>query len=157
MIVRDAVPGELGDVGELRVRAYRAQDLLAPGYADTLRSLGSVGSGEVLVAVEDDRLAGTVLLQPWNPDCEVARGRDEAELRALAVAPEAQGRGIGRVLLRAAIDRAKARGVDHLVLSTQPTMKAAQRLYRAEGFVRLADRDWSPVRGITLLAFGLRL
>lgn len=159
MIVRAAGPGELGEIGELRVRAYQAQDLLAgsPSYADTLRSLGRDGSGDVLVAVEDDRLSGTVLLQPWGPTCEIARGEDEAELRALAVAPGAQGRGIGRVLLRAAIDRAKASGVGHLVLSTQPAMRAAQELYRAAGFVRLEDRDWSPVPTVALLAFGLRL
>jgi hypothetical protein len=36
-------------------------------------------------------------------------------------------------------------------------MHAAQRLYRAAGFVRLPERDWSPVPAVTLLAFGLRL
>lgn len=159
MIVRDALPDELGEVGELRVRAYTAQDLLAaaPHYADTLRTLGAGGGADILVALEDGRLLGTVLVQPWGPASEIATSSDESELRALAVDPQAQGRGVGRALLRTAMDRSRAWGADHLVLSTQPAMAAAQRLYRAEGFARLPERDWSPVPGMTLLAFGLRL
>jgi ribosomal protein S18 acetylase RimI-like enzyme len=159
VIVREALPDELAEVGELRVRAYAAQDLLAviAEYADTLRGLGNGGGADVLVAVEDARLLGTVLVQPWGPASEIATGPDEAELRALAVDPGAQGRGVGRALLDAAVDRTRAYGADHLVLSTQPAMAAAHRLYRAAGFVRLPERDWSPVPGLTLLAFGLRL
>jgi len=159
MIVREAVPGELGEVGEMRVRAYAAQGLLAavPEYADTLRGLGNGGGANVLVAVEDGRLLGTVLVQPWGPASEIAAGADEAELRALAVDPGAQGRGVGRALLDAAVDRTRAYRADHLVLSTQPAMVAAHRLYRAAGFVRLPERDWTPMPGMALLAFGLRL
>ncbi len=157
--VRDATPAELAAVGELRVGAYQAQDLLAgaPGYAGTLRALGPGPGAEVLVAVEGGRLLGTVLLQAFGAASQVARSPDEAELRALAVAPAAQGRGVGRALLGAALDRARARGARHLVLCTDPAMLAAQRLYRAAGFVRLADRDWSPLPGVGLLAFRLDL
>jgi GNAT superfamily N-acetyltransferase len=156
VFVRDAFPDEMDVAGELRVAAYQAQNLLAanPAYADTLRALGTAGDGEVLVAVEDGQLLGTVMLKPWHPSCEVARSADEAEIRALAVAPEAQGRGVGGTLLRAVLDRAAARGVRHLVLSTQPAMIAAHRLYLTEGFTRIPDRDWTPVPGLTLLAFG---
>jgi ribosomal protein S18 acetylase RimI-like enzyme len=159
VIVREALPGELDEVGELRVGAYEAQGFLAasPQYAHTLRALGADGSGEVLVAVADGALLGTVMLQAAGPGSEVGGGEDEMELRALAVAPAAQGRGVGRALLVAAVDRARAQGCRHLVLSTQPAMRAAHRLYRAAGFERLADRDWSPVPGVDLLAFGLRL
>jgi ribosomal protein S18 acetylase RimI-like enzyme len=159
VIVREVLPDELAEVGALRVRAYDAQDLLAasPTYAGTLRSLGSTGGADVLVAEDGGELLGTVMLQPWGPASEIARSAGEAELRALAVAPAAQGRGIGRLLLDEAVERARAGGAHHLVLSTQPAMHAAQRLYRAAGFVRLPERDWSPVPAVTLLAFGLRL
>lgn len=157
--VRDATPAELAEVGELRVQAYEAQDLLsaASSYRATLRELGTAPGAEVLVAVEDGQLLGTVLLQAFGPAAEVARSPDEAELRALAVAPTAQGRGVGGALLDEAIRRARANGARHLVLSTQPAMHAAQRLYRAAGFVRLPDRDWSPLPTVPLLAFGLPL
>lgn len=156
MIVRAVYPGEMGAAGELRVEAYRAQGLLAvkPDYAGTLRALGADGHGKVLIAVEDDRMLGTVMLEAWHPASEVARGADEGEIRALAVAPQAQGRGVGRALVRAVIDQAATCGMRQLMLSTQPAMTAAQRLYVAEGFTRIPDRDWTPVAGLTLLAFG---
>ncbi|MFI6024688.1 GNAT family N-acetyltransferase [Amycolatopsis magusensis] len=155
MFVRAALPDELGAVGDLRVDAYEAQGLLTanPDYAATLRALGAAG-GDVLVAVDGDRVVGTIMLERWGPDSEVARSADEAEVRALAVAPEAQGRGVGAALLRAVMERAASLGVRHLVLSTQPGMTAAHRLYAAHGFARLPDRDWAPVPGLTLLSFG---
>jgi ribosomal protein S18 acetylase RimI-like enzyme len=161
MRIRDAQPAELADVGEIRVAAYRADGFLAPAsdYEPTLRRLGADGQGDVLVAERpEDGLIGTVMLQPWRPDGgEIVTGPDEAEIRALAVRPDARGAGVGRALLTAVIDRAAAQGVRHLVLCTQAEMKAAHRLYEDAGFTRLRERDWSPVPGISLLAYGLRL
>ena len=162
MIVRDARPDELAEAGEIRVAAYVADGFMSPdsGYAPTLRALGLDGNGAVLVAVaqdEDGPILGTVMLQPWPHAGQVVAGRDEAEIRALAVIPEARGRGIGDALLRAVIKHAAQQGVRHLVLLTQPEMLAAQRLYRRAGFRRLPDRDWSPAPEVTLLAYGLAL
>ncbi len=162
VIVRDALPAELAEVGEIRVTAYQAGRHISPdsGYAPVLRALGDEGDGTVLVAVDgqhDGRILGTVMLQRWPEGGQVVASRDEAEIRALAVSPEGQGRGTGRALLRAAIERAKQEGVRHLVLLTQPDMRAAQHLYDQAGFGRLPDRDWSPRPGVTLLAYGLPL
>jgi ribosomal protein S18 acetylase RimI-like enzyme len=55
------------------------------------------------------------------------------------------------------IDVAVQQRIRHLVLCTQTEMKSAQRLYESAGFVRLPERDWSPVPGVTLLAYGLIL
>jgi hypothetical protein len=55
------------------------------------------------------------------------------------------------------VSRARHQGHGRLVLSTQLAMRAAQRQYLAAGFERLPDRDWSPLPGVVLLAFGLRL
>jgi len=160
VIVRDARPGELAEVGDIRVAAYLADSFLTPdsGYAPTLRALGRDGHGTVLVAVDDHddgRILGTVMLQPWPHAGQVVTDGDEAEIRALAVVPGARGRGTGSALLRAVIERAGQQGVRHLVLLTLPEMLAAQRLYERAGFRRLPDRDWSPVPGATLLAYGL--
>jgi ribosomal protein S18 acetylase RimI-like enzyme len=172
VIVRDALAEEFPAVGELRVDAYLAQGLIAPGsgYDETLRGLGFAGDAEVLVAAEDGkqaggpasgrtgaRIVGTVLLVPWSAASELAREPDEAELRAFAVAPGVQGRGVGRLLLRGAIGRAAGRGVTMLRLCTQPAMTAAQRLYASEGFARTPERDWSPLPGLTLLSYELPL
>ncbi len=165
VLIRDAIDAELPTVGEIRLAAYLADGFLAPGsgYAPTLRTLGADGIGEVLVAVEPggpgeaDRIVGTVMLQPWPHSGHVAHGPDEAEVRALAVAPDAQRGGIGAALLQGVIERAGQAGVGHLVLCTQTTMLAAHRLYERAGFIRLPDRDWAPEPGTTLLAYGLRL
>jgi ribosomal protein S18 acetylase RimI-like enzyme len=162
VIVRDARPGELAEIGEIRVTAYVADGFMSPdsGYAPTLRDLGRNGDGTILVAVaeeDDNRILGTVMLQPWPHAGQVVAVPDEAEIRALAVVPEARGRGTGNALLRAVIERAAGQGVRHLVLLTQPDMLAAQHLYQRAGFRRLPDRDWSPAPGVTLLAYGMAL
>jgi ribosomal protein S18 acetylase RimI-like enzyme len=160
MMIRDARPGELARIGEIRVAAYRADGFLSAGshYEPTLRALGADGTGEVLVAERSDgKLVGTVTLQRWPQADEVVAGPDEAEVRALAVLPAARGEGLGRALLAAVLDRAVRAGVLHLVLSTQAAMKTAHHLYESAGFHRLPERDWSPVPGVTLLVYGLTL
>lgn len=156
MIVRDALPEERAQVGDLRVIAYQEAGYLSPEsrYAPVLRDLGSDGDGTVLVAVDGGRIVGTVMLRAEG---QVVVEPSEAEIRALAVAPEGQHKGTGSALLRAAIERAERDGVRHLVLLTQPEMLTAQRLYQRAGFRRLPGRDWSPAPGVVLLAYGLPL
>jgi ribosomal protein S18 acetylase RimI-like enzyme len=172
--IRDARPEELAAVGEIRVSAYVAGGFLSPdsGYAPRLRALGSSGEGTVLVAIagagdggaagdggpaaDDGRIVGTVMLVMPPQTSEIA-APDEAEIRALAVAPGTQGMGVGRALLQAVVDRAARHGARALVLSTQPEMRAAHRLYEDAGFTRQPSRDWSPEPGLTLLAYDLAL
>jgi ribosomal protein S18 acetylase RimI-like enzyme len=159
MQIRAADPAELAEIGDIRVAAYRADGFLSPAseYAATLRSLGTDG-GHVLVAAGDDgKLLGTVMLQGWPQAGQVVTGPDEAEIRALAVRPAARGAGVGRALLAAVIGLAVQQRIRHLVLCTQTDMKSAQQLYESAGFVRLPERDWSPVPGVNLLAYGLAL
>jgi ribosomal protein S18 acetylase RimI-like enzyme len=157
-MVRDARPDELDGIGDLRVAVYRADGFLSAtsGYAATLRSLGADGQAEVLAAVDGGQVVGTVTLQGW-PAGQMARGPGEAEVRALAVAPGARGRGVGAALVAAVIERAAGQGIRQLVLLTLPDMRAAHRLYSQAGFSRLPDRDWSPRPGEVLLAYGLVL
>jgi ribosomal protein S18 acetylase RimI-like enzyme len=159
MVIREAGPQELPAVGELRVRAYLAGGFLSTdsGYAPRLRALGASDDGTVLVATDRDQIAGTIMLAIWPHTGQVVTGPEEAEIRALAVAPGAQGQGIGQALLEAAVARAASQGARNVVLSTQPEMRAAQRIYERAGFTRLPDRDWSPDPETTLLVYGLRL
>jgi ribosomal protein S18 acetylase RimI-like enzyme len=188
VIVREALPAELVEVGEIRVNAYRAGGHMSPdsAYEPVLRALGSAGDGTVLVAVADQndgtqgqgneagqgdggqdqgneagqgagKVLGTITLQRGQDGGQVVSGEHEAEIRALAVAPEGQGKGTGSALLQAAIEHAERAGVRNLVLLTQADMQAAQHLYQKAGFRRLPERDWSPRPGITLLAYGLPL
>jgi ribosomal protein S18 acetylase RimI-like enzyme len=159
LIIRDVRPAEMPHVSRLRVAAYQAGGFLSDDseYAATLRALGTAGDGQVLVAVAGEQIVGTAMLQPWPHAGRAVRTPDEAEIRALAVAPDHQSAGIGRDLVAAVIERAIAAGVRQLVLFTQPEMRAARHLYEAFGFRRLPERDWSPYPGGLLLAYGLPL
>jgi len=159
MVIRDALRDELAEIGEIRVNAYLADGFLSPdsGYAPRLRELGTDGAGPVLVATDDAAIIGTVMLQTWPNGGKLLRGPEEAEIRALAVRPEARGRGVGRALVDAVIERAAGLGVRHLLLLTQQEMKTAHRIYEVAGFARLPDRDISPEPGVDLLAYGLDL
>src|SRR5215470_1486653 len=155
--IRDARAEEPDRIGELRVAAYRADGLLSETYADTLRVLGMDGTGEILAAVDGERLLGTVTLVIWPHGGEVLRDPGEGEIRALAVASAAQGRGIGRALLTAVMRRAAAREVRELLLLTQPEMRAAQHLYADAGFRRMPGRDYEYAPGHRLFAYGMHL
>jgi ribosomal protein S18 acetylase RimI-like enzyme len=161
VIIREALAEEMDAVGSLRVEAYEAQNFLGASspYAATLRALGADGHGTVLVAIDSAtrKLLGTVMLEPWHDGSEVARGPEESEVRALAVARESQRQGVGRALMLAVMSEAAASGAKRLLLSTREIMAAAQALYASLGFVRLPELDWAPAPGVALLAFGFSL
>jgi GNAT superfamily N-acetyltransferase len=156
-MIREALPDEHLAVGALRVAAYEALGLLpaGSGYADTLRGFGFDNACAVLIALDetDGGILGTITLEPFGPHSELARDEMEADLRAFAVAAAAQGRGVGRQLLLAAVECAAGVGVRRLRLCTQPAMKAAQHLYAAAGFSRTPELDFEPLPGITLRAY----
>jgi ribosomal protein S18 acetylase RimI-like enzyme len=65
----------------------------------------------------------------------------ECYLAELYVVPALRGRGRGRALMLAAMDRARARGADHMDLGTSEDDHAARALYERLGFT---DRERGP-------------
>ena len=161
MRVRRARGDDIAAVGEVTVAAYAdftAGD--ADGYVQHLRDAASRDrEAELWVATPDDsdEILGTVTITPsGSPWREIARD-GEGEFRMLAVAPAAQGQGVGTALVDLVLDRFRADGARAVVMSTLPVMMAAHRIYERAGFVRDPERDWSPLPGVDLLAFALRL
>jgi GNAT superfamily N-acetyltransferase len=74
-------------------------------------------------------------------------------LRMLGVDPSARGRGIGRALVEASIDLARAAGKTVMTLRTTDVMHAAHGLYRSMGFEPDPDRDVVFDDGFRLIAF----
>lgn len=69
----------------------------------------------------------------------------EAHILNLCVRPEAQGRGLGRRLLRALVDKARQFEVRTVFLEVRPSNTPAVRLYRSEGFREIGMRkDYYP-------------
>ncbi|MFN4263777.1 MAG: ribosomal protein S18-alanine N-acetyltransferase [Thioalkalivibrionaceae bacterium] len=67
-------------------------------------------------------------------------GADEGHLLNLTVAPFAQGRGVGRWMLRRLLSSAAERGAKRLFLEVRPSNHAALVLYASEGFERIGVR-----------------
>ena len=65
---------------------------------------------------------------------------DEAELANLAVLPAQRGRGIGGLLLGAALDAAEARGATTMYLEVRASNEAALALYGSRGFREVGRR-----------------
>ncbi len=143
----------------MTVDAYAADRALSRDdpYAALLADAGARARDAVLlVAVaEGERLVGTVtFVRPGSAFSEVS-SPDEAEIRMLAVVPQARGQGLGELLTRATLDLARAEGYAALVLSSATWMRAAHRLYERMGFVRTPERDWSPRPGVDLVTYRL--
>lgn len=85
----------------------------------------------LLVAVTDGLPQGFILLRM------VA---DEAEVLTFCVAESVRRQGLGRVLLDAACDAARARGAVHAFLEVGAKNEAALGLYREAGFVEVGRR-----------------
>jgi ribosomal protein S18 acetylase RimI-like enzyme len=155
--VRPAADAAVGDtaIADLLHRAYVGGGFTDPEQATSMFEPSVVRSRGDLLVVEDDSggLIGMVIVMtPTAPGRKLA-AHDEAEMQLLAVAPEHQGRGIGRLLVRAAVSTAVRLGFAKMVLWTQPAMHAAQRLYADEGFTRAPERDFRRADGRSFLVF----
>lgn len=100
--------------------------------------------GEVLYLRDRETraLMGVVVLVPPASPARRLADQNQAELHLLATAPEYRRSGVARALVEAAIARATRAGHSGMVLWTQPTMRAAYRLYTTAGFVRDHERDF---------------
>ncbi len=167
--VRPAHVGELARVGDLTVDAYVADGHLGPDddYAHHLRDAATrAREAELYVAVLGDPasgepatgpVVGTVTFCPEGSPWRELAGPGEGEFRMLAVDPDARRRGVAEALVAVCLERSRELGYDAVVLCSLPIQQAAHRIYARLGFVRVPERDWSPVEGVDLLAFRLAL
>lgn len=82
--------------------------------------------GQIFVALDSEVVVGTCAAVPHGPGV--------FEIVKLAVAPVAQGRGLGRQLIEACLAYAQQRGAQRVVLVSSSRLKAALRLYQRLGF-----------------------
>jgi ribosomal protein S18 acetylase RimI-like enzyme len=88
----------------------------------------------VLVADDDGKVIGYAFATLEGYDFLMLRG-PAAVLQDLIVDPEHRGRGVGRLLLEAALGHLKSRA-PRVVLSTAEANEPAQRLFASAGFRR---------------------
>jgi predicted N-acetyltransferase YhbS len=165
--IRTAEKTEYEAIADITVNAY-VEEALRNGSADSvgdgshfnsayvpaLRDVaGRARDAVVLVAIEEDSVLGAVTYVPGLGPYAEFDDRDAAGIRMLAVAPEAQGRGVGTALVRACLDRARAEGRARVVLHSTPWMATAGRMYARLGFRRAPERDWTPAPGVDLQGY----
>ena len=159
--IREARPDEHEAAGRVTAEAYHeffALDAIDEDHTYLSRSgdiAGRAGRITILVAVEDDRILGTLTLElegrvgDKHGDPPLAPG--EAHIRMLGVAPAARARGVGGTLMGAAEARARAAGKTEMTLNTTHLMTAAQAMYRAMGYERGPDEVMPD--GFVLMSF----
>jgi len=164
LTVRDAEPGERDAIQAVTLSAYQEYAASIPaaweGYRQNIiATLAAAAPGTQIVAIDGDRVVGAVLLYPAGTSMGVPGGAlvtlASPEVRLLAVAPSARGRGVGAALMNECIRRARSAAATTLTLHTSDLMQAAMRLYERLGFERAHDLDLEPQPGI--IAKGYRL
>ncbi|HEX7380797.1 MAG TPA: ribosomal protein S18-alanine N-acetyltransferase [Nevskiaceae bacterium] len=125
--LRPLTAERVAQVADVDRRAYRFpwseavfRDCLSAGY-----------HGWVMLVGSGDALAGYVVLSV---------GAAEAHILNLCVAPEYQRRGFGRVLLKHALDAARAMDTRVVFLEVRRSNDIAMALYRDVGFRRIGVR-----------------
>ncbi|GHJ31262.1 N-acetyltransferase [Streptomyces hygroscopicus subsp. sporocinereus] len=156
--IRHARDEELDRIGELTAQVYLADGLLDFGNSDpylaTLRDARRRATeAELLVAADaaSDEVLGSVAFAVHGEAYADLARPGEGEFRMLAVRPASRRRGAAEALVRACLDRARERGLERVVISSQQSMTAAHRLYGRLGFVRAPERDWSPLAGTDMM------
>ncbi|MGY6500550.1 MAG: GNAT family N-acetyltransferase [Acidimicrobiales bacterium] len=160
MEIRPIRPEEHSELADITVAAYLGIGHVDDEYEPELRDVGGrVAGAEVWVAVDDDgAVVGGVTFVPdrASPYAEFD-GEHAAGIRMLAVAPHAQGRGIGEALVEHCVARAHDTTRAELILHSGLSMVSAHRLYERMGFVRDPNLDWWPTPGMELLGYRMHL
>jgi ribosomal protein S18 acetylase RimI-like enzyme len=159
-VIREAEPSEYEAIGDITVEAYRAAGETEEGYFAELRDVAErARQVPVLAAVEEGsgRVLGGVTYVPGPGPYHEGDFGDIASFRMLAVAPDAQGRGVGTALVEDCIARARAAKRPAIGLYTRPFMTSAHRMYERLGFRTVRELDWEFEPGEWLFAYRLDL
>ena len=164
--IRDARSDDRGAIEAVTLAAYEQYAALMPahweGYRQNiLTTLAAAQPDAQIVAEAEDRIVGTVLLYPAGSVMARPGGGSITliwpEVRLLAVAPEARGRGVGVGLMDECVRRARQSGAAALTLHTTDIMQAAMRLYERLGFGRAPELDIHAAPGVTIKGYRLGL
>lgn len=137
--VRRAESADADDVGRLLHDFNTEFDEETPGperIAARVRAL--LAGGETTILLAGDGPDGLAVLRFR---LALTTPGLECYLAELYVAPDRRGQGLGRALMTAAIDEARARGADYMDLGTSEDDVAARALYESLGFI---NREGGP-------------
>jgi putative acetyltransferase len=136
--------------------AWLAVDLCFQGFSEELATLPGAYApprGMLLLAGPAAATLGCIALRPLTDDASPSGA--VAEVKRLYVRPAARGTGLGRDLVQAVIDGARAIGYGELKLDTLDRMAEARSLYAKLGFHECAPYYHNPIAGAVYMAMAL--
>jgi len=104
--------------------------------------------GAILFAKLHDKIVGTVALMKHSDET--------IELTKMGVYESARDKGIGKVLLQAAIEKARQMGFAKLILYSNRKLENAIHLYRKFGFTEFTEQDTHYARCDIMMEMPLR-
>ena len=167
-MIRGARPSDRPAIEAVTLAAYEQYAAVVPARLwqeyrrNIVETLADATDDITIVAEAEGALVGSVLFLPAGTEAAApGRGtlsrRAYPEVRLLAVAPAARGRGVGRGLMDECIRRARAGGTPVLGLHTTDMMRAAVQLYERMGFVRATSLDFEIAPGVLVKGYRLDL
>jgi phosphinothricin acetyltransferase len=135
--IRDLGPLDWSEVAEIFADGIRSGDATFETEVPSWEAWDAAHTDVRVVAELDARVAGWAALSAYSDRC-CYRGVAED---SVYVASWAQGRGIGRALLEALIERAEAAGIWTLQAGIFPENKASLRLHLGCGFRLVGVRE----------------
>lgn len=165
--IRNAKSEEFDSLGRLMVKVYSQlegfpKESEQPDYYRMLLNIGKLTENEntdLLVAVSDEnRVVGAVVyfsdMKSYGSGGTATEIKNASGFRLLAVDPAERGKGIGKLLCKECINRAKKINHNQLFIHSTESMIIARGMYERLGFSRYEKIDFSqgnlPVFGFKL-------
>ena len=165
--IRNANPEEFAGIGKLMVQVYSQLDGFPrqdeqPAYYEMLANIGELTKTqgtELLAAVSPEgEIAGAVVyfsnMQHYGSGGTATQEKNAAGFRLLAVDASVRGNGIGKLLTKECIRKAKENNLSQVIIHSTKAMQTAWKMYEGIGFKRSEDLDF--MQG-ELPVFGFRL
>ncbi|MET8127965.1 GNAT family N-acetyltransferase [Streptomyces sp. NPDC056653] len=138
MILRTATRADLPAVLALLADENRAVDpasvVVDEAYEKAFADIESDPRNEMLVLVDGDTVLGC-LQATYIPGLG-KRGEERALIEAVRIRADRRGGGLGRELMKQAVDRARLRGCALVQLTSNKRRADAHRFYESLGFDR---------------------
>ena len=143
LAVRCATAADANAIGQLLHDFNREYDEPTPGPSVLAERIGRLlCAADTVVLVGGPGSDGLAVLR-FRPD--IWSESPECYLAELYVVPDRRGQGLGRALMRAAIDQARHHGAEHMDLSASEDDLAARTLYESLGFTNREGGPDGPV------------
>jgi ribosomal protein S18 acetylase RimI-like enzyme len=133
-VIRTAEPGEWQRYREIRLAALTRDPQAFGSTTERERTQLTAEQWQARLAARNTLFAESETLGVCGLAGVIREDDGRAHLVSVWVAPEARGRGVGELLVRAAVDRAAELGADRAWLWVAEDNTAAQRLYRRLNF-----------------------